>query len=62
MSGPGPNKMNKQSRQDSSVGSSQFLHHVAIGKPKKMAIVACMHKQLTILNTMMKNWPKFLTG
>jgi transposase len=25
------------------------------GKPKKVALVACMRKQLTILNTMMKN-------
>ena len=28
---------------------------VAAGKPKKVAIVACMRKQLTILNAMMKN-------
>ena len=28
---------------------------VANGKPKKVAIVACMRKQLTILNTMVKN-------
>ncbi len=28
---------------------------VAAGKPKKVAIVACMRKQLTILNTMVKN-------
>lgn len=28
---------------------------VADGKPKKLAIVACMRKQLIILNTMMKN-------
>lgn len=28
---------------------------VAAGKPKKLAIVACMRKQLIILNTMMKN-------
>jgi transposase len=28
---------------------------VAAGKPKKLAIVACMRKQLAILNTMMKN-------
>ena len=28
---------------------------VAAGKPKKVAIVACMRKQLLILNTMMKN-------
>ena len=28
---------------------------VAAGKPKKVAMVACMRKQLTILNTMMKN-------
>jgi transposase len=25
------------------------------GKPKKVALVACMRKQLTIFNTMMKN-------
>ncbi len=32
---------------------------VAAGKPKKVAIVACMRKQLTILNAMMRdgeNW------
>ncbi len=28
---------------------------VAAGKPKKVAIVACMRKQLTILNTMVRN-------
>lgn len=28
---------------------------VAAGNPKKVAIVACMRKQLLILNTMMKN-------
>ena len=28
---------------------------VAAGKPKKVALVACMRKQLTILNTMVKN-------
>lgn len=28
---------------------------VAAGKPRKVAIVACMRKQLTILNTMVKN-------
>jgi transposase len=28
---------------------------LAAGKPKKVALVACMRKQLTILNTMMKN-------
>ena len=28
---------------------------VADGKPKKVALVACMRKQLIILNTMMKN-------
>ena len=28
---------------------------VAAGKPKKVAIIACMRKQLIILNTMMKN-------
>ena len=28
---------------------------IAAGKPKKVALVACMRKQLIILNTMMKN-------
>jgi transposase len=28
---------------------------VAAEKPKKVAMVVCMRKQLTILNTMMKN-------
>jgi transposase len=28
---------------------------MAAGKPKKVAIVACMRKQLALLNTMMKN-------
>ncbi|USD22791.1 IS110 family transposase [Microbulbifer variabilis] len=28
---------------------------VAAGKPKKVALIACMRKQLTILNTMVKN-------
>ena len=28
---------------------------LAAGKPKKVALVACMRKQLIILNTMMKN-------
>ena len=28
---------------------------IAAGKPKKVAFVACMRKQLTILNTMVKN-------
>ena len=28
---------------------------VASGKPKKVALVACMRKQLIILNTMVKN-------
>jgi transposase len=28
---------------------------VAAGKPKKLALVACMRKQLIILNTMVKN-------
>ena len=27
---------------------------VAAGKPKKVALVACMHKLLTILNAMMR--------
>jgi transposase len=30
---------------------------LAAGKPKKVALVAYMRKQLTILNTMMKNGP-----
>lgn len=32
-----------------------YLRMVAAGKPKKVAIVACMRKQLTILNAMVKN-------
>ena len=32
-----------------------YQRMVAAGKPKKVAIVACMRKQLTILNTMVKN-------
>ena len=28
---------------------------LAAGKPKKVALVACMRKQLTILNTILKN-------
>jgi transposase len=42
---------------------SMYERLVAAGKPKKAAIVACMRKQLTILNTMMKNgthWDKKL--
>ena len=38
---------------------------VAAGKPKKVAIVACMRKQLTILNAMVKNgtyWNEKMTG
>jgi transposase len=37
---------------------------VARGKPKKVAIVACMRKQLVILNTMVKNgtmWDEYMT-
>jgi transposase len=34
---------------------SLYERLVAAGKPKKVAIVACMRKQLVILNTMMKN-------
>jgi len=34
---------------------SMYEHLMEAGKPKKVAIVACMPKQLTILNTMMKN-------
>lgn len=32
-----------------------YQRMVAAGKPKKVAMVACMRKQLTILNAMMKN-------
>lgn len=32
-----------------------YLRLVAAGKPKKVAMVACMRKQLIILNTMVKN-------
>lgn len=32
-----------------------YQRMVAAGKPKKVALVACMRKQLIILNTMMKN-------
>lgn len=42
---------------------STYERLVSAGKPKKVAIVACMRKQLTILNTMMKNgthWDKKL--
>ena len=31
-----------------------YLRWVAAGKPKKLALVACMRKLLTILNTMMR--------
>ncbi len=34
---------------------SMYERLVEAGRPKKVAIVACMRKQLTILNTMMKN-------
>jgi len=34
---------------------SMYERLVAAGKPKKVALVACLRKQLTILNTMMKN-------
>jgi len=34
---------------------SMYERLLAAGKPKKVALVACMRKQLTILNTMMKN-------
>ena len=34
---------------------TMYERMVAAGKPKKVAIVACMRKQLTILNTMVKN-------
>jgi transposase len=34
---------------------SMYERLVAAGKPKKVALVACVRKQVTILNTMMKN-------
>ena len=34
---------------------SMYERLLAAGKPKKVALVACMRKQLTILNTIMKN-------
>lgn len=41
-----------------------YQRMVATGKPKKVALVACMRKQLTILNTMVKNntyWDENMT-
>ena len=32
-----------------------YQRMVAAGKPKKVALVACMRKQLTILNAIIKN-------
>ena len=32
-----------------------YARRLAAGKPKKVTLVVCMRKQLTILNTMMKN-------
>ena len=34
---------------------SRYERLSATGKPNKVVLVACMRKQLTILNTMMKN-------
>ncbi len=34
---------------------STYVRLVAVGKSKKVAIVTCMRKQLTILKTMTKN-------
>jgi transposase len=34
---------------------SMYERLVAAGNPRKVALVACVRKQLTILNTMMKN-------
>lgn len=35
---------------------SAFYHHLLeVGKPKKVALVACMHKLLTILNALLKH-------
>lgn len=39
-----------------------YQHLVASGKPKKVALVACMRKLLTILNAMVKTATPFLTG
>jgi len=49
------------------IGSSVFYHRlVAAGKPKKLALVACMRKLLTILNTMVRTrtpWcPSYLSS
>ncbi len=38
-----------------SLSKPMYQRLVAAGKPKKVAIVACMRKQLVILNTMVKN-------
>lgn len=35
--------------------SAHYQHLLALGKPKKVAIVACMRKLLTILNAMMRD-------
>ena len=32
-----------------------YQRMIAAGKPKKVALIACMRKQLIILNTMVKN-------
>ncbi|PAV03607.1 IS110 family transposase, partial [Arsenophonus sp. ENCA] len=32
-----------------------YMRLVAAGKPKKVALVACMRKLLTILNAMLRN-------
>jgi transposase len=33
----------------------EYQRLINTGKPKKVAIVACMRKMITILNTMVKN-------
>jgi transposase len=34
---------------------AHYLHLLAAGKPKKLALTACMRKLLTILNAMVKS-------
>ena len=42
---------------------SMYERMIAAGKPKKVALVACMRKQLIILNAMVKNntyWNEYM--
>jgi transposase len=34
---------------------AHYAHLLSVGKPKKVAIVACMRKLLTILNAMLRD-------